>query len=286
MNAWERSWSITRTTFGIIREDKEMLAFPILAGVFSILYSVALIVPSFVLHAAGHVAGASRSEIEPFQVAILFATYFGLSFIATFFNVCVVYTTRTRLLGGDATFRESLSFAASKFHLIFAWSLVAAAVGLLLRALDKVAEGKSAAAQFLWSILRSLLATAWSIMTLFVVPAMVYRDLGPIDAIGESLSVLNKTWGESLVRHYGMGFAMGVCLVPAVALIFAGVVAMQAPVIGIPLLAIGILATFGVILVFGVANTVFNTVLYHYSTEGSAPGFDNEVLAGMFSPKE
>src|SRR5438128_1438778 len=120
MNVWERSWSITRMSFGVIRKDSEMLWFPILAGIFSILFSVALIVPTFVLDVADQ-AGASGVVVGPLQYAALFVTYFGLAFIATFFNVCTVYTTRVRLSGGDATFGDSIKFALSKVHLIAGW---------------------------------------------------------------------------------------------------------------------------------------------------------------------
>ena len=81
-----------------------------------------------------------NGQLNNLQLFILFLTYLGLAFIATFFNVCVVYTTKKRFEGGNATFGESVEFAFSKIHLIFAWSLVAATVGLLLRILDNIAD--------------------------------------------------------------------------------------------------------------------------------------------------
>jgi hypothetical protein len=71
------------------------------------------------------------------QYAIIFLTYLGLAFIATFFNVCVVYTVKIRFEGGNATFMESLKFALSKIGLIFYWSLISATVGLVLTAWQK-----------------------------------------------------------------------------------------------------------------------------------------------------
>ena len=117
MGSWDRSWSITQTSFSIIRKDSEMLWFPVLAGFFSLLFSAALIVPTFILNVAEQ-AGGDRLVVGPLQYVVLFITYFGLSFIATFFNVCVVFTTRVRLSGGDATFMDSVKFALSRIHLI------------------------------------------------------------------------------------------------------------------------------------------------------------------------
>ena len=285
MGVWDRSWRITRLSFGVIRQDKEMLWFPILAGFFSLLFSAALIVPTFVLR-VGQAEGVPG--MGPLQIVATFATYFGLAFIATFFNVCVVFTTRVRLSGGDATFMDSIKFALGRVHLILGWSLVSATVGLLLRALDSAAEKSGLVGKILLLILRTILASAWSIMTIFVVPAMVYRNLGPIDAIRDSMATLRQTWGESLVRYYGLGLASFVCALPFVLLFVAGIgVSSTVAPIGIAIVVLAALGLLAVSLVFGVANTVYNTALYHYATSGGAPpGFDPELLAGTFTRRK
>jgi hypothetical protein len=284
MGVWDRSWAITRTSFGLIGKDKEMLWFPVLSGIFSLLFAAALLVPTFVLQIVEH-TGKARLVVGPAQYAVLFVTYFGLSFIATFFNVCVVHTTRVRLSGGDATFLDSIKFALSRAHLIAAWSVVSATVGLLLRGLDSLAERAGLIGKILLSILRSMLASAWAIITVFVVPAMVYKDLGPFAAISDSLSTLKKTWGESLARYYGMGLASFVCMLPCIALVLAGVFVLgSTPPLGLVLIGLGLLGFLAVALVFGVANTVFNTVLYHWATTGAAQdGIDPAVLSGAFT---
>lgn len=284
MGVWDRSWAITRTSFGLIGKDKEMLWFPVLSGFFSLLFSAALLVPTFVLQLVEH-TGRARMVVGPAQYAVLFATYFGLSFIATFFNVCVVHTVRVRLSGGDATFMDSIKFALSRAHLIAAWSLVSATVGLLLRGLDSLAEKAGLVGKILLSLLRSLLASAWAIVTLFVIPAMVYKDLGPFAALSDSLSTLKKTWGESLVRYYGLGLATFVCLLPCILLVLFGVFMLGSALpVGLALIVIGIVGFLAVSLVFGVANTVFNTVLYHWATTGAVEeGIDASVLSGAFT---
>lgn len=286
MGVWDRSWFLARTTFGVIKQDKEMLWFPVLSGLFSILFSVALLVPTFLVHFTERVAGESLA-FTPLEYAVLFVEYFGLAFIATFFNVCVVYTTRTRLSGGDATFGESLKFALSKIHLIAAWSLVSATVGIILRAIDKLAERAGPLGGIILSLVRFALASAWSIVTLFVIPAMVYRDLGPFEAIKDSMATLKRHWGESLVRHFGMGLAAFVCFLPALFVFALGIFVMASiPALGILLMVVGFLGALAVITVFNVANTVYNTALYHWAAHGvTPPGFDNSMIVGAFAPK-
>lgn len=284
MNFWDRTWALTRMTFDVIKKDNEMLLFPLLAAICSVLFSVAMLFPTVITHLLND---GGSFVWGPLQLAATFATYFGLAFITTFFNTCVVYTTRVRLSGGDATFGQSLSFAFSRLGRIISWSLLAASVGLLLSMLENAARNAKGVGSILLSILRSLLATAWNVVTLFVVPAMVYQDLGPIDAIKSSMDTLRNTWGESLARHYGMGLASFLFTLPgilgAVLAVFAMGSGMPAGV-GLALLAVAGLYILGVALVFNVANAVFNTALYHYATSRQVPaGFSPEVLQGAFT---
>lgn len=283
MGTWERSWSITRTSFAVLTLDKEMLLFPILSGFFSLLLSAALLVPTVIVHLF-EAAGASRMVVGPAQIAALFATYFGLAFIATFFNVCLVYTTRVRLEGGDATFMDSVRFAFSRIHLIAAWALVSASVGVILHALESAAQRSGLIGKILLSILRAVLSGAWAVMTVFVVPSMVYRDLGPIDAVRDSFETLKRTWGESIIGYYGVGIASFVCTIPGVLLIAAGGFLCSTSVpAGIGLIALGVLAIAASLLVFSVLSSIYRTALYHFAATGTAPsGFGREQMMGAF----
>jgi hypothetical protein len=279
-----RSWDLTKLSWRVLLADKEMLLFPLLGGVFSILYLVALLWPTLI---SKWVAGDSEIAFQTLEYLVLAATYFGLAFIATFFNVCTVYTTKVRFEGGDATFFESLRFALSKVHLIATWSAVAASVGLVLRTIDHAAERAGPLGGILLGIVRSLLGAAWTIITLFVVPAMVYKDEGPIDAIRTSVDVLKRTWGESLVRHFGLGWAQSIVLflgflvaIPAFVLLAHDPTALVA--VGASLVLYVVL----VVLVFSILNSVFNTALFVYGHSGEVPGdFDHDLLAGALGQK-
>lgn len=278
-----RSWEITKLSFSVIKKDKELLAFPILSGVFSLIFIIALFVPTFILGAFE--GEASSSAI---QYLILFLVYLGLAFIATFFNVCTVYTAKIRFSGGDATFSESIKFAFSKIHLIFLWSLVSALVGLILRAIEQAAERAGNGGKIALNILRGLLGAAWSIMTLFVIPVMVYKGLGPFASIKESVKTIKKTWGESLVREFGLGLIQIILIVIGIIVtVLLMVLTVGIPVLFWSILLVGIIYVVGVILVFGIANSIYNTALYVYAETGKIPdGFNSEVLKGAFAEKK
>lgn len=273
-----RSWGITKLSFGVIRRDSEMLLFPVLGSFFSLTYGLLVMFPTVLVHLMD--PNGTSLVWGPLQWAASFLAYFGLAFIGTFFNTAVVYTTRKRFDGGDATFMESLSFAASRAPQIASWSLLAASVGLFMRFLDQLAERMGGIGEMVLTMLQKVLGLAWTVATVFVVPVMVYEGLGPIDAVKQSVETMRKTWGESLARHFGMGLIQFAAMVPGVLFLFVGLVAEALILPGILLAG----AWFVVVtLVFNVANTVFNTALYEYARTGMVPhGFDMSVMQGAF----
>lgn len=287
MNAFTRSWKITQLTFRVINQDRELIWFALLSFLFSTLFAIAMIVPSVVPTIMAE--GISQDSLQIFQYIIIFLTYFGLAFIATFFNVCVVYTTKIRFEGGNATFGESMRFAFTKLGLIFQWSLLSATVGLLLKILDNLASRLGKGGQIIASILIGLLGMAWSVISIFVVPVLVYEGLGPIDAVKKSTQVIKKTWGESLIRHFGLGLIQFLVFVIIIALSFGFtyVLANTFDVIGLAIgIGVGILLMLLTGLIFSVANTIFNTALYVYANKSLvAEGFDEETVKGAFINK-
>lgn len=287
MNAFSRSWMITKLTFAVINKDRELLWFALLSFIFSSLFTVAMIVPSVIPALMEN--GFSRDSLQVYEYVMVFLTYFGLAFIATFFNVCVVYTAKVRFEGGNATFSESLRFAFSRIPVIFQWSLLSATVGLILRILHNLASRLGRIGQIVANILIGLLGMAWSIMTIFVVPVLVYEGLGPVAALKRSMAVIRKTWGESLIKTIGLGLVQ--VLVILMIVLVSGLVSyglMSAfDVVGLLTgIGIGALLILLTALVFTVANTIFNTALYVYANNNViAPGFQEDVVKGAFRQK-
>jgi hypothetical protein len=175
-NAFSRSWEITKLSFKVIKEDKELLIYPILSSIFSLIYSIAMMIPIGLYSWYQNNFENIADQLGILEYVLMFVLYFGLSFLATFFNVCTVYTAKTRFEGGNATLGSSFKFAFSKLFRIIQWSLLSATVGLLLYILEQIAQNLEGLGQFLVSFLRSILSMAWNIVSLFVVPALVYYD--------------------------------------------------------------------------------------------------------------
>lgn len=281
---FKRSWEITKLSFRVIRDDKELLAFPILSFIFSTILLAALVFPKVITS----VLENSNLAFELLDYVIIFLTYFGLSFIATFFNVCTVYTVKKRFEGGNSKFSESIGYGFSKIHLIFLWSLVSATVGTILRIIENIGERLGSYGQIIVSILTAIIGMIWGIITIFVVPVMVYEGVGPFSAIKSSINTLKKTWGENLIRALGLGLIQ-------ILLIFFGIILGGLLIVLLPfnitnLVIIGVVVLIyiiGVSLVFNIANQVFNTALYVYAKTGQVPaGYSQEILENTFVSKK
>ena len=286
-NVFSRSWKITKLTFGVIKKDKEILLFPIIASILSVAFVLLMILPFILTYIAGEVTGSVT--VGALEWVLLFILYLGLAFIAAFFAVAVVNTAKKRFEGDDATFWESIGVAFSKIHYIFLWSLVSATVGLVLKIIDRIAEKSKGAGKIILQILRSLLGLVWSLATIFVIQGIVYHNLSPFAAIKRSIEVLKKTWGESIIRYLGLGLIqflfilLGLIIGIPLIILFSVI----GSIIGILIIILLIIIYITLVsLIFNVANNVFNTALYVYATTGSIPeGYDIESMQNAFKQK-
>lgn len=279
---FSRSWELTKLSFGVIRADKEVLLFPLVGTALALGYAAAMMwLPvRYYIERFGQ-----TYEPRPLDYALVLLMGFGLRYINAFVDTCVAYTAKVRFAGGDASFFQSIGFALSNSGRLLAWSLTALTVGLLFTVLDHAARRMHRAGGRALGFLGGLLDKMWSIVTLFVIPVMVYEPVGPITAIKRSGQVLRRTWGESLIRHYGLGAIHLLAMLPGVALIMLplAVPSLLDDLTWVFVVA-GIAWFIVTALVFGVANVVFNTALYEYATTRKlSGGFSRELMDKAFS---
>jgi hypothetical protein len=287
-DTFTRSWDITKQSFKIIKSDKEIMIFPILATIFSLIFFAVLAIPFFMANIMEQLGLDKLGYLAMYL--IMFILYLGLAFISTFFNVAVVYCAKKRFEGGDPTFGEGLKEAGKRIHIIFLWSLLSATVGIILRMIESAAKNnKNFIGKLVLSAIAGLAGAAWSIVSLFVVPALVFDNVGPFQAIKKSVETLKKTWGESLVRHYGLEMAQFVfVLVGALVLLIPGILLISVywPV-AVGIIGLFIIYIIIVSLIFGTADTIFNTALYMYAKNGKVPSvYSEDTMKNAFEVKK
>jgi uncharacterized protein DUF6159 len=280
MNKLARSWSLMGASFRVIRQDKELVLFPLISGTACLLLSASFAVPAYLL------LPADLDHLTPLQqgigLALAFGFYFGTWFVMTYFNVALASCAVLRLRGGDPTFAYGMAEARSRIGLIARWALLAASVGLLLKAIEERAG-------FVGRIVSGFLGMAWSLASFFVVPIMVVDRLGPIAALKESAALFRKSWGERITAAVSFGLATLLFALPGVLLAAVAVLAMAQG--GFTWTAGSLLAAsllwFGVLsLVMTAVQAVFQTALFLYVKDGTvAQGFDREALSTAYVAK-
>jgi hypothetical protein len=213
-------------------------------------------------------------------VAFLF--YFSQYFVIFFFNAALVGAAMIRLDGGDPTLGDGLRIAISKIGVIAGYALIAATVGMILRAIQERVG-------FVGRIIVGLLGVGWTIATYMVVPVLVARDVGPIDAIKESAGLLKKTWGENVIGQAGIGIAFGLIFL-AVVVCGASLIVLAFVTQSLLLIVTAMILTVVAVGITGLVQSalagIYAAALYRYATTGEGTqGFDGNALKLAFAPK-
>ncbi len=187
-----QSWSLIKASASVLRSDKELLLFPLLSAIASMVVAASFIVPA-VLGGAVTTLG-DGGHVSPTLYLGLFAFYVVQYFVIIFFNTALVGAAMIRLRGGDPTVADGFRIALSKLPAILGYAVISATVGVLLRALQERAG-------FIGRYVVGLIGLAWTVASFLVVPVLANHDVGPIDAVKRSAELLKKTWGEPDRQH-------------------------------------------------------------------------------------
>lgn len=257
MGKISRGWQLAKMSLRIIRKDKEMLLFPLLSGIVTLLILGSFFGGMFAIYGLEGITDDANSIV----FYVFFAAFYFVSFfVTTFFNACVIGAATIRMNGGNPTFSDGIKAATGSLKQIILWSLFAATVGLILRAIQERVG-------FLGKMIIGALGLAFTVATYFVVPVLVFEKLGPWGALKRSVSVLKGAWGEALIGNLGLGlifFLFGLLgLIPLIAGI--AIMTTWSIVIGI-VVAIVYWLILG--LIASAASSVLVAALYRYATTG------------------
>lgn len=272
---FSRSWGLVKASASVLRADKELMLFPILSSLATLLVMATFALPVFALKLFDNgfnIVGA----------VLGFAFYFCQYSVIVFFNSALVAAATIRLEGGDPSFSDGIRAAKARLPAILGYAAIAATVGVLLQSL------KNRDNNVIVRMIGSGLGMAWTLATFLVVPVLVNREIGPVDALKESVALLKKTWGENAIGNVGIGAAFGLItfltvLVGIAATFFAWQVSMT---VGIAVAAVFLIG----VLVLGVTQSalsgIYSAALYRYAVSQEAPSeFRGMALESAFAPK-
>ncbi|WP_460712517.1 DUF6159 family protein [Lysobacter terrae] len=271
---FSRSWELAKASAAVLRSDKELMLFPIISGLLTLVVLATFLLPVWAL----------RLFTDGFNLVgalVVFAFYFCQYAVILFCNCALVGAAMIRLDGGDPTLADGFNAAKARLPAILGYAAIAATVGLVLKRMKDDDN-------LLMRILGSGLGAAWTLATFLVVPVLVSQNVGPIDALKQSASLLKRTWGENAIGNVGIGvffglLSFGIILIGALLAYVAAQVSM--------VLAIGVGVVFVIaLLLLGVYQAalsgIYSAALYRFATQGEAPAaFRGLQLEHAFQPK-
>lgn len=272
---FSRSWALIKASASVLRADKELMFYPILSSIAALLVMATFAVPVFTLKLFDNGFNALGAVLG-------FLFYFCQYSVIVFFNSALVAAATIRLEGGDPTFADGIRAAKARLPAILGYAAIAATVGLILQSL------KGRDNNIIVRLIGSGLGVAWTLATFLVVPVLVNRNIGPIDALKESLALLRRTWGENAIGNVGIGAVFGLVMVAVV--IVGGVTcffAAQASVaLAIALGVVFVLAAVVLSVIQSALSGIYSAALYRYAMAHEAPdAFRGMALESAFAPK-
>ncbi|RMH16701.1 MAG: hypothetical protein D6701_08490 [Gemmatimonadetes bacterium] len=271
-----------KSSLAVLRLDKELMVFPVLSGLATILVTASFLTPAFAFGSGWDTIGtiAEQGGYDLYFVAFLY--YLACYFVVFFFNTALVGAAMIRLEGGDPTVSDGLRIAFDRLPSILGYAAIAATVGMILRMVE---ERLGVVGRFV----AGLLGVAWSLATYLTVPILVTRDVGAIDAVKESAQTFRRTWGEQVIANASIGLASFVIVLLMTAL-FVPALIVAGSINGV--LVLGVVASFiGGIIFLSILTSalqgIYSAALYRYATTGDPGGpFDAGAMGAAFRERK
>jgi hypothetical protein len=271
-----RSWKLMKCGGRILFNDPEMLVFPLLAGLASLVVMTTFAAPFFLSQMWGWSHSSRQTEQQVLYLGSWLLTYFALYFVIYFFNTAMVACAFIRMQGGNPTVRDGMSAAVGRFWPLVGWALLAGTVGMVL----KVIESRK---NLVASLVAGILGFAWTITSFLVVPVLVMEKVGPFAALRESTRLLRSSWAEQFIGGLSFGFILFLLNIPGLLLLvgaFAAAEYYQSWKVLVSGIGSAVLWFVLLALVNSAIQSIYQAAVFLYARDGQVPsGFD----PGMFA---
>ena len=271
------SVQLMKASMSVLKLDKELLIFPVMSGIATILVTASFIAP---LALTGGLTVFEEGGGDYLAMTVMFLFYVVMYTVIFFFNSALVGAALIRLDGGDPTVSDGLAIASKRMGSILGYAVISATVGMIL---NMIAERGG----IFGRIAAMLGGVAWTMATYLAVPVLVTKDISPIDAIKESGAIFKRTWGEQVVGNFGLSWAMFFCFLgwtgTSVVLFMVGGSLGTAGVI--PAVLISFSGYIFLALMGSALKGIYTAALYRYAMTGNAGAFDSQILGNAFRHK-
>ena len=207
MSRIKRGWALSKKSWGLLNEHRELIRFPLYGGVATILLAIVTFGPGLYLLDQNSLGGA---------IPLIVIGIYVLSVVGFYFSVGLAACADMIFRGQPATVGDGLAVARSRFSQICGWAAISTAISVVMGALEN--QGGIAG-----DIAARLVGTAWSLVTFLAVPVIAIEGTGPLQTLKRSASMFKQRWGQQITGDVVIGgavFLLGV--LPALILVVGG----------------------------------------------------------------
>jgi hypothetical protein len=180
-------------------------------------------------------------------------------FVSVLSHATIISRVMARFHGQGVSNAQAARAALTKSPQLLAWAFINYVVVSILRSIGN--RG------ILGLLVGALLRAGWMLASFFVVPVILFEDMGALSAIKRSAHLCRSRWGENIVGNGALG------VIGLVAVMVDVVVSVLLGAVFAPLgVAVGVLGLAAILLVLTVASAAFNAALYWYAVTDQSPG--------------
>src|SRR5689334_16528529 len=125
MNRLTNGIAMARASWEVLRQDRELMIFPAVSFVLTVLVSIGFLVPFW---GSGALMDLANGRIDVVMVVVGFLYYLTIYSVIIFCNVAVVAGALIRLDGGEPSLSDGFSAAFDRLPAIIGYAAIAATV--------------------------------------------------------------------------------------------------------------------------------------------------------------
>jgi Family of unknown function (DUF6159) len=258
MSKIKRGWALSKKSWGLLNEHRELIRFPLYGAVATIPLAFVFLGPGLYFLDKGTLGGA---------IPLLVIGIYVLSLVSAFFGVGLAATADMIFRGEPATVSDGMAVARSRFSQISGWAALATAIGVVMGALEN--QGGIAG-----TIAARFVGMAWSLVTFIAVPVIAIEGTGAFATLKRSASLFRERWGQQITGNLAIGGLVSLIgVLPSAILIAVGIaIWASAGFVGALFVVVGAIGLAISTLVVNALNGIFGVALYRYAIDGEARG--------------
>ncbi len=271
------SWKLTKNAFGMIRQDRALLIFPLVAGLAILGVLALLAVGMFFLILPPLATGTFTSGYEALAVVLFLLAYFAMTFLGVYGTAALVGAATLKLNGGQPTTADGWRIAREHLPALLAWAALTATVGLVIQAIQSRVRGVGGL------VIAGVAGASWALLTYFIIPVLLFEHQGAWKSLTRSGKLFISSFGRSLISNFAVALIVGGGIFLAFILLIVGwVLTATSLYLGIGVIVAALAIGAILVLIGTAAEAILRAALYRYATTGK---IDPDLLpAGYAAP--